>query len=1012
LSKAEVEKAESYLTVFFQSADSLQKTERTSDYFSLKGNIENEKGNLKLALDYHKKALSIRSLLFGQDHKKVAASLSNLGKVFLEMGLMDEAKKYFFASLTIHKRLKTDAKGDSFALKLSMGKMALLKGEFSSVKRWINELEHIDSGGSVNTLLKSSRILQFKSDYFAAIGKPDSAEYCIKTIIDNLKNSSEENDLLLLFYQHKYAITLFHSYRWKEAQTIAWNNIRYLDSGNYTSQVLKGKCFQLLGVISSHIGDYSSAVDQLTIALQYVEKSVPEKFEVKLALSNAYKAMGQMEETLRLLNEVHSEMLSQDLKFLNLASIQQWLYLNFGDCYLQQSLLEPAEYFYQEALKVAKRSGNQKCDYSDIYGKLVETCIKGKDIEQAVSLLKKLDQIKGDSYESQLYYLFLKARLEQEKGDFSEAINYYQKIIEQINLLGSFAFPYEKIQAYTFLCELQGMLARKSDDSNAWKEVIKTSKAGIEMLDQINGVFQSPGNAIDLKPRFSILFDFAVESCFYLASKQKDGIEKGLFYSDQLRLNRLNNLMLEQAYYDEIGFPEEVLIQKSLLARKSRLLQHQYFASLQGLPFPTDRQLEINKKLAEVKEALQDLNKEIHTPFKDPVKLNLNKVQQSLKENQSLLQFHWTDHELFLFLIHKNNANFYRYPSSKSLADSIQTFYNLSSINPQTINFEDYRSYANKYVSLSNWIYNFLFSGKEIPTENQIILVPDGLLYYLPFSSLIVSFHEDPERFKLHSYLIGRYPIITVTSFQDYQLSMQIPKRKNHDLVCIAPDFKASNTPYGTLEYNQQEAKVIAKITGGELIPSFAMPQEILKKYHQFGFWHFSTHAVLNDPNPAFSFLVISNNKSEEKSRLFFNDLEHQSLKAEMVTLSACQTGAGKLMRGEGIQSMAKAFLLAGVPSVVSSLWNVNDATTPEIMGNFYRYLNAGMQKGVALQNAQLTYIEKSNHYLAHPYFWAGFQIHNNDRPVGFGNEFLGKVLLWLGLLAFMGCGIHLWKKQ
>jgi CHAT domain-containing protein len=97
------------------------------------------------------------------------------------------------------------------------------------------------------------------------------------------------------------------------------------------------------------------------------------------------------------------------------------------------------------------------------------------------------------------------------------------------------------------------------------------------------------------------------------------------------------------------------------------------------------------------------------------------------------------------------------------------------------------------------------------------------------------------------------------------------------------------------------------------------------------------------------------------------------NLNADMVTLSACNTGSGKLQKGEGIMSLARGFIYAGVPSVVMTLWEVQDKSGYEIMRRFYQHLKDGHPKDVALQKAKIEFIKGSNMLKAHPYFWSSY---------------------------------------
>jgi len=141
---------------------------------------------------------------------------------------------------------------------------------------------------------------------------------------------------------------------------------------------------------------------------------------------------------------------------------------------------------------------------------------------------------------------------------------------------------------------------------------------------------------------------------------------------------------------------------------------------------------------------------------------------------------------------------------------------------------------------------------------------------------------------------------------------------------------------------------------------------------------HFSTHGYVNEARPRFSGLVFSlsskasavkTNRSAEDGLLAAYEIFNLKLKADLVVLSACETGLGKEVKGEGLMRLTRAFMYAGTPSVVVSLWNVNDESAADLMIRFYRHLQAGKTKSEALRQAQLETIGDNGF----PFFWAPF---------------------------------------
>ncbi|RMG56093.1 MAG: CHAT domain-containing protein, partial [Bacteroidetes bacterium] len=176
---------------------------------------------------------------------------------------------------------------------------------------------------------------------------------------------------------------------------------------------------------------------------------------------------------------------------------------------------------------------------------------------------------------------------------------------------------------------------------------------------------------------------------------------------------------------------------------------------------------------------------------------------------------------------------------------------------------------------------------------------------------------------------------------------------------------------------------------------------------------HLSSHAQVDDAHPLFSRVAFAPPQdSSEDGQLDLGEIFALRLDAEMVVLSACETGTGKLMRGEGIASLARGFATAGARSIITTLWPVNDAATASIMEAFYRALKAGANKDEALRQAKLEYLDRSDRLGSHPFFWAGYIPVGDMRalPPGTGWVAIAGSLI---LLIAMGAGASFfWRRR
>ena len=169
---------------------------------------------------------------------------------------------------------------------------------------------------------------------------------------------------------------------------------------------------------------------------------------------------------------------------------------------------------------------------------------------------------------------------------------------------------------------------------------------------------------------------------------------------------------------------------------------------------------------------------------------------------------------------------------------------------------------------------------------------------------------------------------------------------------------------------------------------------------------HMATHACVDEANPLFNKIFLTDDYLSNA------DLYNTELNAELVVLSACNTGSGKLVKGEGVMSLARGFVQAGCASSIVTQWSVDDCTTSNIMIDFYKNILKGQSKDKALQQAKLTHLANADQIEMHPYYWAAFVQSGNAEAMTFSTGFLQKKWMALLLLLLLFIGYWIWKKS
>ena len=155
---------------------------------------------------------------------------------------------------------------------------------------------------------------------------------------------------------------------------------------------------------------------------------------------------------------------------------------------------------------------------------------------------------------------------------------------------------------------------------------------------------------------------------------------------------------------------------------------------------------------------------------------------------------------------------------------------------------------------------------------------------------------------------------------------------------------------------------------------------------------HIASHACINPSDPNFNKIFLVDDY------LSNNDIFNLDLNTDLVVLSACETGSGKLVKGEGVMSLAKGFLQAGSQSVLMSLWSVDDCITANQIKSFYKKLINGNTKSEALRFAKINHLNSTKKDKLHPYYWSPFVIIGNDDPVIFYQEY-NSFLIYTGII-------------
>ncbi len=311
-------------------------------------------------------------------------------------------------------------------------------------------------------------------------------------------------------------------------------------------------------------------------------------------------------------------------------------------------------------------------------------------------------------------------------------------------------------------------------------------------------------------------------------------------------------------------------------------------------------------------------------------------------------------------------------------------------------------------------LYQYLLADVEEHLPDTLHIVANGWLSSVPFAALRTDTSGNVPAYFGMDHTLSRQFGIKVFEL----LSERPTKAKYTQPLALSPDFgndyavamafREVDVELSPLTFNQQEVANLQALGDGEYLYGDAATDEaFLENAPDYSIIHLATHGAANLSNGMDSRIFLLN-EDDEPVAINAEEISRQRINADLVTLSACETGSGGRHLLEGTVGLTKSFLMAGSRSVVSSLWAVDDKITSDIMSGFYAELRSGQPIHAALQTAQREHLERyEGTELAHPAYWAAFVPYGSMETPAWTDD--GFPWLWLGVafvvavFAFLG---------
>lgn len=608
---------------------------------------------------------------------------------------------------------------------------------------------------------------------------------------------------------------------------------------------------------------------------------------------------------------------------------------------------------------------------------------------------------------------------------YQEALTQYQQAIsllcEGIDRSDFFQNPNKTQTSYAF--DLIPLLRLKAQSLFKWSKetdkkehkylALETYVLCMDMLEEVRAKFQSSKSQSLISAVYAESIEEALSLCFDLYSEEKDFS----FLESAMKLMENNKASSLHASLKDLDAKKSLGLPDSVFQKEKAILQG--LADLRSMIYLEEsKKTERQKVLKAYREKLFQLQEdqkffikklERNHPQYHQLKYSINTValfsiQKKLPSDKVLIEYFWGKNHIYLLAIDRDKAYFSRIEHTEEINSILTSFRKRIKDGDWALDKGFERTYFQNFCRESFHLYQWFLEPvlEKFSDKNSLIIIPDGLLNYLPFESLITEESGSNAEIDYASlpYLIRKFPInyhYSASLFQKKYLSKS--DETDIPILSIAPNYESgysfplhlerlitnseSRTGISPLAFNQDEASLIRQIWGGmSLLGADATESNFKSQAQNSQIIHLAMHAFSDDESPMNSGLVFNSPLSDEKDDaiLYAHEIYNLKLKAKLAILSACNTGAGKLAEGEGVMSLARSFAYAGVPSTSMSLWRADDKSISQIMQSFHAYLHEGLEKSAAMRQAKLDFLDKSN--LTHPYFWAAFMTIGDDEPI------------------------------
>jgi len=480
-----------------------------------------------------------------------------------------------------------------------------------------------------------------------------------------------------------------------------------------------------------------------------------------------------------------------------------------------------------------------------------------------------------------------------------------------------------------------------------YNDAVRIYKIADQFLDRIKATQFDLQSKLFWRADSKKLYEQAIEACYL-----RKNFEDAFYFFEKGRAVLLNDQLNSQRWEGERDILEQTQVKKRIVQLERNLYQldknSSQYNELQNELFDNRKRLDGLEKAIEVNNPFYYQN------FIDPATITIKDIKRKiLKDHNALFEIFSGDSAVYILAITRESNYLLRADKNRFVSLSNEYMAYLS--DPAVINRDLIR-----FAEVAHQLYQLVFQNIPIP-GGRVIVSPDE--QYFPFEALVTS--NDGQRVK---YFVEDHAVTYSYSARYLASDFKTTSRKDaKTFLGVAPVRYVGNGSLAQLTGSDESLDRISSYLGSKLnlTGRNASRGNFLRDYYRFKIIQLYTHATDNGLNEEPMIWLAD-------SALFLSDLVYENKPAtQLIVLSACETGKGKLYQGEGIFSFNRGFAAMGIPACISNLWEIDNVTTYKITELFYKQVSRGLPTDVALQQAKLEFIKTSSKENRLPYYWS-----------------------------------------